>query len=300
MEKSFHVSNAWRGGRLDKFLSENIDSFSRTKIHCAIMEGNVLVNGIRRKPSYRLKENDLVYIKREEKRTDALRPFELEIPVIFEDDDILIIDKPAGISVHPPNPGIHNTLVNALIYMKKDLSAINALRPGVVHRLDKETSGVMVLAKNNQSHLNLVAQFRERKILKEYVAICWGLFDKENLALDLPLARDSRNRLKMKISFTKAKKAHTDFSVLKKLKASTVLSIKPLTGRMHQIRVHLKFLGYPIVGDKKYGTNDSYGDLFLHAHKIGLYHPKLASFMEFVSPLPVRFKEFINSHNAVA
>ena len=296
MEKTLRVPRELKGKRLDKFLSENIDSLSRTKIHLLIEEGNVIVNGEAKKPSYHLKENDTVYIKREEKENNLLEPFEFEIPIIYEDNDILVVDKPAGISTHPPQPGFHDTLVNALVYMKKELSEVSPYRPGVVHRLDKETSGVMVLAKNDTSHLNLIAQFRERKIVKEYFAICWGVINKENLTVDLPMARDQRNRLKMKISFIKAKNAYTDFFVLERLKDSTMLSIKPLTGRMHQIRVHLKFLGYPIVGDKKYGTKDEYDDLYLHAHKLGLYHPREGAFMEFTSPMPMRFKQFMSIH----
>lgn len=225
-----------------------------------------------------------------------MKPFEFNVNIIYEDQDLLVIDKPGGISVHPPQVEASNTLVNALIYMKKELSGINAYRPGVVHRLDKETSGVMVLAKNDRSHLNLVEQFASRKIKKEYLALVWGIVAKDHMVADLPISRDTKNRLKMKVSFVQSKNAFTEVDVKERLPDSTFLSLKPRTGRMHQIRVHLKFLGFPIVGDKKYGIKDDYDELFLHAHKLGLYHPESEKFMEFVSPVPKRFTEFIEMH----
>jgi 23S rRNA pseudouridine1911/1915/1917 synthase len=155
----------------------------------------------------------------------------------------------------------------------------------------------MVLAKNNRSHLNLVEQFRQRKIRKDYLAIVWGKVEKDRLAIDLPLKRDEKNRLKMKVSFLQSKKAYTEFEVRERFKDSTLLSLKLLTGRMHQLRVHLKFLEFPIVGDKKYGIKDDCKDLFLHAYKLGLYHPQQGNFIEFTSPIPGRFKEFIKARH---
>jgi 23S rRNA pseudouridine1911/1915/1917 synthase len=297
MEKELVVNKDTTGERLDRFLSNNLDSISRTKIHALIEKGAVSVDGEIKKPSYRLKEKELVSIKTEDEKKDLLQPFEFTVKIIYEDNDIIVVDKPTDLVVHPPYCGFYNTLVNALIYMKKELSTINPYRPGVVHRLDKETSGVMVLAKNNRSHLNLVEQFRQRKIRKDYLAIVWGKVEKDRLAIDLPLKRDEKNRLKMKVSFLQSKKAYTEFEVRERFKDSTLLSLKLLTGRMHQLRVHLKFLEFPIVGDKKYGIKDDCKDLFLHAYKLGLYHPQQGNFIEFTSPIPGRFKEFIKARH---
>ena len=296
MRQSLDVFPDFIGERLDRFLQQNLKSVSRTKFNLLIKEGGVLVNGQLKKPNYRIKEKDIISVEIDEEKKDVLKPFKFEVNIIYEDSDILVVDKPIDIVVHPPQASVQDTLVNALLYMKKELSSINSRRPGVVHRLDRETSGCLVLAKNNFTHLNLVEQFRERKIKKEYRAIVWGIVNKDRLVADLPLRRDEKNRLKMKVSFLQSKSAYTEFTVKERLYGSTFMSINLLTGRMHQIRVHLKFLGFPIVGDKKYGIKDDYNELFLHAHKLGLYHPRTEKFMEFTSPIPERFTEFIEKH----
>jgi len=296
MRQLLNVFPDFIGERLDRFLQQNLKSVSRTKFNLLIKEGGVLVNGQLKKPNYRIKEKDIISVEIDEEKKDVLKPFKFEVNIIYEDSDILVVDKPIDIVVHPPQASVQDTLVNALLYMKKELSSINSRRPGVVHRLDRETSGCLVLAKNNFTHLNLVEQFRERKIKKEYRAIVWGIVNKDRLVADLPLRRDEKNRLKMKVSFLQSKSAYTEFTVKERLYGSTFMSINLLTGRMHQIRVHLKFLGFPIVGDKKYGIKDDYNELFLHAHKLGLYHPRTEKFMEFTSPIPERFTEFIEKH----
>ncbi|UCD15842.1 MAG: RluA family pseudouridine synthase [Candidatus Omnitrophota bacterium] len=300
MEKKVKVTHQYCGMRLDIFLSKSIKSISRTKIRDLIKKGAVLVNGRVRKPSYSLKDKEAVCLNvKEEKTSEKLKLFKYKVPVIFEDNDIIVVDKPPDLVVHPPQPHVYKTLVNALVYMKKKLSDINPVRPGVVHRLDKETSGVMVLAKNNFAHLDIVRQFKERKVRKEYVALCWGRVEKEKIVVDLPLSRDAKHRLKMKVSFTKSKNAYTEIEAIERLSHATLLKIKPLTGRMHQIRVHLKFLGYPVVGDKKYGVKDDFSNLFLHAHRIGFYHPRGKNFIEFESGLPPRFKEFLEKEHSL-
>lgn len=299
MEKVLHVSESFHGERLDKFLQSNLLSISRTKFNSLIKQGCVLVQGEIRKPNYRLKNGETITVKIDDNKKDVLKPFKFEVNIIYEDSDLLVINKPTGLTVHPPQESVQDTLVNALLYMKKELSSVNVYRPGVVHRLDKETSGCLVLAKNNFTHLRLVEQFRQRKINKEYLAIAWGNVGKDSIVVDLPLRRDEKNRLKMKVSFTKSKNAHTEFSVKEHLNGAVLLAIKLFTGRMHQIRVHLKFLGLPIVGDKKYGIKDNYTEMFLHAHKLGFYHPRSEKFIEFVSPMPERFDKFIDEHENV-
>jgi 23S rRNA pseudouridine1911/1915/1917 synthase len=297
MKKELIVPKELAGERLDKFLSKEIDFISRTKMHTLIKKGDILINGKVKKPSYNLKENDLVCINIEQEvKKDKLKPYKFDVNIIYEDDDVIIVDKPAHLVVHPPQEGYNETLVNALLYMGKELSTINDLRRGVVHRLDKATSGVMVLAKNDFAHLNLVQQFKERKVKKEYRALCWGETKQKHLVIDLPLRRDEKNRLKMKVGFTKSKEARTEVEVAQHLKEATYFILRPLTGRMHQIRVHLKFLGYPIVGDKKYGIKDEYSNLFLHAANLGFYQPRTAKFLEFSSPIPKYFEDFITQH----
>lgn len=299
MEKQLVVDKEQSGQRLDKFLSSQLDSLSRAKINSLIKDGLVFVEGQVKKASFFVREKQKISITlREEKK--RLKPFDFAVKIIYEDSDIIVIDKPTGLVVHPPQEGYYKTLVNALVYLKKELSSCsNHLRPGVVHRLDKETSGVMVLARNEHSYNNLVSQFKERKVSKEYRAIVWGKIKKERMLIDLPLTRDTKNRLKMKVSFFKAKQAHTGLEVLARLEGSTYLSLKPRTGRMHQIRVHLKFLGFPIVGDRKYGIKDDYPGLFLHAKELSFTHPRGEKLLKFQSALPDKFLKFIAEHKII-
>ncbi len=296
MKKQLIVGEEDTGQRLDKFLSNQLDSLSRTKINNLIKEGLILVNEQIKKASFIVQqEQQISVILKEEKK--ELKPFDFAVKIIYEDDDIIVVDKPSGLVVHPPQEGYHKTLVNVLVHLKKELSSsTNDLRPGVVHRLDKETSGVMVLTKNEHSYNSLVSQFKGRTVSKEYRAIVWGKVIKKKMLIDLPLTRDTKNRLKMKVSFLGAKQAHTELEVLTKLEDATYLSLRPRTGRMHQIRVHLKFLGFPIVGDKKYGIKDDYNRLFLHAKELSFSHPKNSKNLKFKSTLPDIFPDFIAEH----
>ena len=296
IEKTFEVSQNGKGLRLDKFLAGQLGFLSRTKIHALIDKDMVLVDGDAKKASFHLKVGQKVEIKIADEKKE-LKPFDFAVKIIYEDNDIIVIDKPGGLVVHPPQKNYYKTLVNALINLKKELSDINALRPGVVHRLDKETSGVMVMAKNNKAHHALVEQFKQRSVKKVYVAIAWGKPSKNKLSVDLPLGRDIKNRLKMKVSFLRSKTAHSQIETIEALEGATYLRIIPSTGRMHQIRVHLKFLELPIVGDKKYGVKDDFNELFLHAKELSFMHPVTAEPLKFSSPVPERFKEFIKNHH---
>jgi len=295
MQKTLVVSQETEGLRLDKFLTQELDFLSRAKISRIIAQGLVLVNEKALKASFKLRLGQKISITIEEERIE-LKPFDFPVKIIHEDSDIIVVDKPIDLVVHPPQKNYHQTLVNVLIGLNKDLALTDPLRPGVVHRLDKETSGVMVLAKNKQSYDNLVSQFKERKVKKEYRAIVWGNPKEEKMTVNLPLARDEKNRLKMKVSFLKSKQALTDIEVIKRLADATYLKIKLHTGRMHQIRVHLKFLGFPIVGDKKYGLKDKYKQLFLHARTLQFQHPKSTRIVKFDSPMPERFNSFLKEH----
>ncbi|MCM8773244.1 MAG: RluA family pseudouridine synthase [Candidatus Omnitrophica bacterium] len=295
MEEVLFVLKKDVGKRLDKFISQNLKNISRTKVKELITQGNVLVNGIVKKTSYIVKDKDSICIRNMDKKLVILEPYPIDINILYEDDDIIVVDKPQGLVVHPPNINYQKTLVNVMVYLEKNLSSINHLRAGVVHRLDKETSGVMVLAKNNSAHLNLVSQFRQRLVKKEYRAIVWGVIEQDSLQIDLPIKRDLNNRFKMKISFVKSKEAKTFLEVIERFKEATYIKLFPLTGRMHQIRVHLKFLGFPIIGDDKYGKKDGYENLFLHSYYLSFSHPRTQEILEFESFLPERFKEFIDS-----
>ena len=289
MEKNIPTVKANIGRRLDSFLAESLSGLSRGKIQKLIKSGGIRIGGEPRKCDYRLRENDDISIITIKEPDTTLSPYPLNIDIIYEDDDIIIVNKPYDLVVHPPYQGYRHSLVNALIYMGRKLSDINTLRRGIVHRLDKETTGVMVVAKNNFSQLHLIEQFKAREVKKEYRAIVWGVIKQDSFRIDLPLKRDSRHRIKMKISMLGAKNAITGVKVIRRFSQATSLELKPSTGRMHQLRVHLSFLGYPILGDKKYGRKDNFVNLFLHAYRLNFYHPRTNKLLEFQAPLPQWF-----------
>ncbi|MBN3040154.1 MAG: RluA family pseudouridine synthase [Candidatus Omnitrophica bacterium] len=290
------VSDDYSGLRLDKALIREFSTISREKIQKIILKGMVTVDKKRRKPAYPLKKGQLIEIQFEPEKNE-LKHFDFKVNIIFEDDYIIVVDKPSGLSVHGPNYEYQKTLVAALLSMKRELWVADTLRPGVVHRLDKDTTGLMVLAKNKKAYESLVRQFKDRTVSKEYRAVCHGQIEHDSLSLELPLARDRRNPLKMKVSFFQAKQAQTRINVLKRFKTSTYLSIKILTGRMHQIRVHLRFIGHPILGDKKYGLRDKEKHLYLHAHKLSFIHPKDNKLIEFSSCLPDYFSGYLKKED---
>ena len=293
MEHALKTGDDSHGVRLDKFLALKLTSLSRNKLHELIAKGQVFVNSKAQKPSFKLKGNEEIRVL-EDAPSVGILPCDLDIKIIYEDDSVIVVDKPYGVTVHPANKNMHNTLVNALVGKGKALSQVDPNRPGVVHRLDKETSGLMVLACTNEAHYNLVNQFRERKVNKIYQAMVWGVLPQDTMRVDMPLGRDKANRTKMKIGFIGSKDARTDIKVLKRFEDSTYVELKIHTGRMHQIRVHMKFLGYPVVGDLKYGLRKSeYKEMLLHAVKLGFSHPETGKYLEFTSPLPQRFLDFV-------
>ena len=287
------------GKRLDVYIKDN-SSFSRTYIDLLIKEGYVKVNGVLvKKPSYKTKANDSIDITEKEVEKLDLNPENLPLNIIYEDEDILIIDKVRGMVVHPSNGHSDNTLVNAILYHCKDnLSSINGvIRPGIVHRIDKDTSGILCICKNDFSHKSIAEQFSEHTNVRKYKAIVRGNIAKDEGIIDKPIGRDKRNRLRMAIDVN-GKNAITEYKVLERFNSYTLVECNLKTGRTHQIRVHMKDLGHPLLGDLVYGKVDKrFKDLngqILHAYYLELSHPRTNERMVFESKLPKYFEEVID------
>jgi len=288
------------GTRLDVLLSNfsknNRLGLSRVFIKGLILEGAVRVKGEAViKPHYKVKNGDEVGFDFTVKVKDTLKAEEIKLDIVYEDEDLAVINKPSGMVVHPAPGNYEHTLVNALKNIFKDLSNISPDRPGIVHRLDKETSGLLVIAKNNASHLDLARQFAEHSIKKEYLAIVKGRVEFDENVIEAPIARHETKRKSMAVNFTdKAKSAKTYYRTLKRNNDFSLLELKPFTGRTHQLRVHLDFIGHPILGDNKYGKGNEFSRLALHAKTLGFTHPATGKFMEFTAPIPKEFKDFLN------
>jgi len=290
--------------RLDLFLSIKLNNLSRSYIQKIIKEGNVKVNGeVVKKTSKKLKENLEIEVEIPEAKKLDVVPKEIPIKIIYEDEDIAVIEKPPYLSVHPGAGESDTTLVHGLLYHIKGLSSISGVeRPGIVHRLDKNTSGLMVVAKNDKSHQSLVEQFSSRKVEKEYYALVYGIVEEDFFTVDAPIGRKKRDRKKMALSSI-GRKAITDFKVLKRYYPyATLLLCHPLTGRTHQIRVHLSSKGFPIVGDSLYGGKirkkaveilKEFPRQALHSSKIVFFHPESNKKLTFSSDLPQDIKNLL-------
>ena len=284
-----------QGERVDLFLAGHFkDKLSRRFIQQILSQGNVLLNGTKVKAHHKLKNDDEVFIQIPEQEELSIRPQDIPLDIVYEDDDLLVINKTFGMVVHPAPGNYSDTLVNALVFHCKKLSTISKpLRPGIVHRLDKDTSGLLLVAKNNQAHQFLAKQFKNHSIKRRYVALVQGEVEFDEGAIDMPLGRHPRLREKMTVTFTNSREAKTIYRVKKRLKGITFLELEPHTGRTHQLRVHLAYLGYPILGDKKYGNKNDKCRLALHAKSIGFVHPRTKKFLEFSSELPKELKAII-------
>ena len=283
--------------RLDVFLSERINELTRSQIQKIIEEKRVKVNGITRKPSYKLKSGERVEIEYELVEPEKIQPENIPIEVLYSDDHIVVIDKPSGMVVHPGAGKRSHTLVNALIYHFPDLRKVGPEeRPGIVHRLDKETSGLMVVARNLKAYTYLQQQFRKREVEKLYLGLVWGRMPEEKGKISWPIGRHIKHGERISVKTKKPRDAETHYSVQKEYKEFTLLEIKPITGRTHQIRVHLAAAGHPLVGDTRYGrlkTKRSLPRLFLHAFYLSFIHPQTKEKVEFSSPLPQDLKNFL-------
>ncbi len=283
--------------RLDKIIALNMKDLSRTMIQEMINRGLVSVNGKITKASYKTKLNDQIEIMIEDNTELDIEPENIPLKIVYEDKDVIVVDKPTGMIVHP-SPGIINgTLVNALLYHCKDLSGINGVnRPGIVHRIDKETSGLLMIAKNDAAHRSLSNQLKTHSVTRRYVALVHGVIPHVQGKIDAPIGRNPNDRQSMTVTRTNSKNAVTNFTVIKRYKNMSMIECRLETGRTHQIRVHMSYIGYPVYGDPKYGRRKddfSYGQ-FLHAKKLGFIHPTTQKYMEFESELPDYFKEKLN------
>lgn len=280
--------------RLDNFLKSNLPSFSREYIKKLIKDDCVLVNGLNKKPSYKIKKNDIVEINLKEPEPLNIKPEKIDIEIVYEDDDIIVVNKPQGMLTHPVGNKKEGTLVNALLFFSKNLSGIGGvIRPGIIHRLDKDTSGLLLVAKNDFSHKILSNDLKERKIKRIYYALVKGVLKEDEGLIEIPLTKNFKSKKFAKPSFM-GKEAITEYKVIKRYKDYTLLEVTLKTGRTHQIRAHLSFIGYPIIGDKVYGIShpDLKGQL-LHAKKLIFNHPKTKERLTFEIPLPDYFENFL-------
>jgi 23S rRNA pseudouridine1911/1915/1917 synthase len=288
------------GKRIDSWLAEKLEDMSRTYIKKLIIEGRVLVNDRPVKANYRIRCGDIVKLNIPEPQPLETEPEDISINIIYDDEHIIVIDKPQGMVVHPAAGNRTGTLVNALIHHYGDnLSDINGvIRPGIVHRLDKDTSGVLLVAKTNAAHRKLVEMFKNHEIKKIYFAIVDGIVAPDKGKIDAPIGRHPVNRKKMAVNTERGRSAVTYFQVVERFNGCTMVKIRLETGRTHQIRVHMAFIGHPVLGDNTYGkksTNKTLGidKQLLHAGLIGFRHPVTGAYMEFESRLPEHFRSFL-------
>lgn len=294
--KEFIIHENLVNCRLDVFISNSLEGKSRSYIQKLIQEGHVKVNGKDKKSNYKLKLHDFVIVNNIENESQKINPENIDLDILYEDKDIIVINKPQGMVVHPATSNYSGTLVNALLYHCDTLSTLNDdTRPGIVHRIDKDTSGVLVVAKNNKAHEVLAEQLKEHSMKREYIALVEGILKEDNGLIDKPLGRNPKDRIKMAV-VQEGKNAITHYEVLKRFKKNTLVKCILETGRTHQIRVHMSYIGHPLVGDPMYGFKKQRFKLkgqMLHAKKLGFIHPTTQEYIEFQSDLPKYYKEVL-------
>lgn len=290
------INNSENNKRIDLYLIDKID-MSRSKIQDKLKKGEILVNEKQVKSSYILKENDVISFNIEEKIDTDIEPENIPLDIVYEDNDVIVVNKKNGMVVHPAPGNNHGTLVNALLYQSKNLSKVNGeFRPGIVHRIDAYTTGLLMVAKNDRAHEILAKQLEEKTTTRKYVALVWGVIEHDTGTIDAPIGRDEKDRKKMAVTSLNSKKAITHFRVLERYKNASLIELQLETGRTHQIRVHMNYIGYPVVNDPVYGrrkliNNDGQ---CLHAKTLGFVHPTTGKYMEFTSELPDKFINILN------
>lgn len=279
-------------GRLDKACSEIFSDYSRSQIKQLLDGGNITVNGKTEKAKYKVKSGDVIRLEEPETKTLELRPENIPLDIVYEDDDVIVVNKPQGMVVHPAPGHDEHTLVNALLY-HCPLSTINGtFRPGIVHRIDKDTSGLLMVAKNDKAHRSLAKQLKDKTNIREYVALVHGRIAEDEGTINAPIGRSLKDRKKQAV-VKDGRNAVTHFEVLKRYRAYTFVKCILETGRTHQIRVHMKYIGHPLVGDPLYGPKKTIkgNGQFLHAGKLGFVHPTTGKLLVFEAPLPKIFQE---------
>ena len=282
--------------RIDKVLSEILE-VSRSKVQAMIKEDFILVNEENTRANYKVKTGDIITVEEMEERIIDLEPENIPLDIVYQDDDLLVVNKDYNMVVHPGAGNWDGTMVNALLYHIKDLKAIKGeIRPGIVHRIDKETSGLLVVAKSEKAVENLGEQLRLKTVTRKYTALVEGVIPHNRGKINAPIGRDPKNRQKM-ACVEGGKEAVTNFVVIERFSKQTLIECILETGRTHQIRVHLKYIGFPLVGDPKYGTRktDTTHGQFLHARVLGFDHPITGEYMEFEADLPEYFKEYLKN-----
>ena len=282
-------------GRIDKVLGHHLKQFSRSQIQKWVTDGNVTVNGQPVKPKYKLAVGDQVVVSPEAPQKIDLEPENIPLDIVYEDDDVLVVNKPQGMVVHPAPGHPNHTLVNALLY-HSPLSTINGeFRPGIVHRIDKDTSGLLMVSKNDMAHRSLAAQLKAKTNQREYVALVHGVIKQEAGTIDAPIGRSRKDRKKQAI-VSDGRHAVTHFKVLKRYRHYTLVSCRLETGRTHQIRVHMKSIGHPLAGDPLYGPRKTLPGKgqYLHARELGFKHPRTGKQLLFTAPLPDYFQRMLD------
>ena len=290
---------AKQAGRVDELLLENLAETTRSQIKNQIEKGRVFVNGVAiTKAGKTAKVGDRIVAEFVfDEPFENVEPENIPLDIVYEDESIAVINKPRGMTVHPAAGNREHTLANALAFYFDKLSDVNGgTRPGIVHRIDKDTTGLLVVAKTNKAHVNLASQIEKHSARRTYVALCEGVFKQDSGTVDTLIARDNKDRKKMAVSSTAGKRAITHYSVLERFDGYTLVEFVLETGRTHQIRVHSKYLGHPIVGDMVYGIKKqkfALGGQLLHAKKLELVHPETGKKMEFFAPLPKDFEQIL-------
>lgn len=284
-------------GRLDSFLAQKLEGVSRSFIKNIIKDGKVSVNGKVRKPKYAVNPDDVVIVEMPEPKELEVVAEDIDIDIIYEDEDVAVVYKPQGMVVHPACGHQSGTLVNALLFKLKDLSSINGvIRPGIVHRIDKDTSGLLMIAKNDFAHNSLAEQLKDHSITRKYYALVNNRIGVDTIDIDQPIGRHPNDRMRMAVVHQNSKRAVTHITVLERFKNYTLVQAQLETGRTHQIRVHMAYINHSIVGDPVYGIKKEKFKLegqLLHAKVIGFVHPRTKEYMEFSSELPEHFKHIL-------
>lgn len=293
---TYTIEEQQQGERIDKALSSLQSEWSRTQIGNWINEGVIKVNGDAVKAKYKVKAGDIIAIDVPEVEELDVVAENLELDIVYEDADVLVVNKPKGMVVHPAPGHMGGTLVNGLMYHCKDLSGINGvLRPGIVHRIDKDTSGLLMVAKNDTAHESLVNQLVNKTVTRKYIALVHGHIAHDKGTIDAPIGRDQKDRQKQAV-VDNGKHAVTHFQVVERFGDYTLVECRLETGRTHQIRVHMNYIGFPLVGDPKYGPKKTidFGGQVLHAATLGFDHPSSGEYLEFETPLPADYEQLLN------